>query len=37
MDFYLQYHRRVKPNTQFSVECHTKMLVCFLMSNLGRH
>ena len=36
MDFYLQYHRRVKPNTHFSMECHTKMLVCFLMSKLGR-
>ena len=30
-DFYLQYHKRVQHNTQFSVECHTKMLVCFLI------
>ena len=37
MDFYLQYHRRVQPNTHFSVECHTKMLVCFLISKHGRH
>jgi len=29
--------RGVKPNTHFSVECHTKMLVCFLASKLCGH
>ena len=29
--------RGVKSNTHFSVECHTKMLVCFLASKLCGH
>jgi len=28
---------KTESNTHFVVECHIKMLVCFLMSKLGRH